>query len=218
METIGSGLMTTARWDDAVAQFEDWIERYASTGPPTFLYNSLGFLGYTLQLRGDVDAARKRFLEAADVAVPPGTYAATRPAEVEALFQRGDHDRARTLLLEHVDDVLAMGTVDVARLVAVAFVNLMAGLDRLEDAAPGPGLPRHARRVRTSWHERASSPRPQGASATSSRSTGTPSRRCATCDGACCRDPLHDRVVVVGSRRATSRSCQTEQVPHGSHA
>ena len=136
METIGSGLMTTARWDDAVAQFEDWIERYASTGPPTFLHNSLGFLGYTLQLRGDVDAARKRFLQAADVAVPPGTYAATRPAEVEALFQRGEHDRARTLLLEHVDDVLAMGTVDVARLVAVAFVNVMAGLDRLEDAAP----------------------------------------------------------------------------------
>ncbi len=136
MESVGSGLMTTARWDDAVEQFERWIERYDSGGPPTFLYNSLGFLGYTLQLRGDVDAARVRFLEAADVPIPPGTYAATRPAEVEALFQRGDHDRARSLLLEHVDDVIAMGTVDVVRLVAVAFINVMVGLDRPDDAAP----------------------------------------------------------------------------------
>lgn len=136
MQTIGSGLMTTARWDDAVTQFEDWVERYASAGPPTFLYNSLGFLGYTLQLQGDVDGARQRFLAAADVPIPPGTYAATRPAEVEALFQRGEHDRAQALLLEHIDDVLAMGTVDVVRLVAVAFVNMMAGLDRLADASP----------------------------------------------------------------------------------
>ncbi len=94
------------------------------------------FLGYTLQLRGNVDDARERFLAAAEVAIPPGTYAATRPAEVEALFAAGDHDRARSLLLEHIDDVLAMGTVDVARLVAVAFVNVMVGMDRLEDAAP----------------------------------------------------------------------------------
>jgi predicted ATPase/DNA-binding SARP family transcriptional activator len=136
METVGSGLMTTVRWDEAVAQFEEWAERYASSGPPTFLYNSLGFLGYTLQLRGDVDQARARFLEAAAVPIPRGSYAATRPSEVEALFAAGDHERARSLLLEHVEDVLAMGTVDVARLVAVAFVNLMAGLDRLEDAAP----------------------------------------------------------------------------------
>ena len=136
MQTIGSGLMTTARWDDAVTQFEDWIEQFSSKGPPTFVYNCLGMLGYTLQLRGDIDRASERFLAAADVPIPPGTYAGTRPAEVEALFRRGERDRARALLLEHIDDVLAMGTVDVVRLVAVAFINVMAGLDRLADASP----------------------------------------------------------------------------------
>ena len=136
MTTIGSGLMTTARFDEAIPRFETWIERYAAAGPPTLHYFSLGFLGYTLQLCGDVESARAAFLAAADVEVPSGTYAASRPAEVEALFVRGDHERARRLLLEHVDDVLAMGTVDVARLVAVAFVNLMVGLGRPRDAAP----------------------------------------------------------------------------------
>lgn len=135
MATVGSGVMTTGQFDDGVALFRGWADRYAA-GPPTFLYNSLGFLGYTLQLRGDVDEAREAFLAAAAVPVPPGTYAATRPAEVEALFERGDHQAALSLLLEHIDDVLAMGTVDVARLVAVAFVNVMVGLDRVEDAAP----------------------------------------------------------------------------------
>ena len=33
MQTLGSGLMTTARWDDAVAQFEDWIAAVRLDGP-----------------------------------------------------------------------------------------------------------------------------------------------------------------------------------------
>lgn len=73
MESIGSGLMTTGRFDDAVAQFEAWVDRYAACGPPTFHYNSLGFIGFTLQLRGDVEEARECFLAAADIGVPPGT-------------------------------------------------------------------------------------------------------------------------------------------------
>ena len=136
MTTVGSGLMTAGRFDEAVDRYQVWVARYAAEGPPTFHYFALGFLGYTLQLRGDAEAAQECFLAAADVAIPPGTYAVSRPAEVEALFQRGEHDRARLLLLAHIDDVLAMGTVDVARLVAVAFVNLMVGLDRPRDAAP----------------------------------------------------------------------------------
>ncbi len=136
MTAIGSGLMTTGQFDEGIALFRAWAERYAPQGPPTFHYFALGFLGYTLQLRGDIEEARTAFLAAADVEVPPGTYAVSRPAEVEALFARGEHERARRLLLEHVEDVLAMGTVDVARLVAVAFVNLMVGLGRPDDAAP----------------------------------------------------------------------------------
>ncbi|WP_170127893.1 BTAD domain-containing putative transcriptional regulator [Euzebya rosea] len=136
MTAIGSGLMTTGRLEEAVERFRGWVDRYATAGPPTFHYFALGFLGYTLQLQGDLEAARTAFLAAADVAIPPGTYAAARPAEVEAVFAGGEHDRARRLLLEHVDDVLAMGTVDVARLVAVTFVKVMVGLGRVDDAAP----------------------------------------------------------------------------------
>ena len=136
MTTIGSGLMTTGRLEEAATRFRGWIDRYSVEGPPTFHYFGLGFLGYTLQLQGDLEAARAAFLAAADVAIPPGTYAAARPAEVDALFARGEHDRARRVLREHIEDVLAMGTVDVARLVAVAFVNLMVGLGRPQEAAP----------------------------------------------------------------------------------
>lgn len=136
MNTIGSGLMTTGRLDEARECFRGWVAHYEAAGPPTMHYFSLGFLGYTLQLLGDVEQARSAFLAAADVDFPPGTYAVSRPAEVEALFACGGRDRARRLLLEQVDDVLAMGTVDVARLVAVAFVNLMVGLGRPRDAAP----------------------------------------------------------------------------------
>lgn len=133
--STGAGLMTTARFDEAVDRFREWVARHAATGPPTFHYFALGFLGYTLQLRGEQDEARACFLDAAAVAIPPGTYSVSRPAEVEAVFEAGNHDRALSLLLEHIDDVVAMGTVDVARLVAVAFVNVMAGMDELEDAA-----------------------------------------------------------------------------------
>lgn len=114
MNTIGSGLMTTGRLDEAVDRFRSWVERSSAEGPPTMHYFSLGFLGYCLQLRGDIDEARSCFLAAADVETPPGTLAVSRPAEAEAMFASGDHDRACRLLLAHVDDVLAMGTVDVA--------------------------------------------------------------------------------------------------------
>ena len=136
MTTIGSGLMTTGRFAEAATRFQGWIDRYSQGGAPTFHYFGLGFLGYTLQLQGDLEAARAAFLAAADVEIPPGTYAAARPAEVDALFARGEHERAQRVLREHIDDVLAMGTVDVARLVAVAFINLMVGLGRPQEAAP----------------------------------------------------------------------------------
>jgi predicted ATPase/DNA-binding SARP family transcriptional activator len=136
MNAIGSGLMTTGRLKEAVTLYRAWVERYAAGGPPTFHYFSLGFLGYALQLRGDVDEARRCFLQATDIEVPPGTYAVSRPAEVEALLSKGERERAQRLLLEHVDDVLAMGTVDVARLVAVAFVNMMVDIGRPQEAAP----------------------------------------------------------------------------------
>jgi len=133
---VGSGLMTSGNLDELVDVVPGWVARHAEHGPATMHYFSLGMLGYAEQFRGDHDAARRWFLAAADVEVPSGTYAASRPAEAQALFEQGEHARALRLLRDNVDDVLDAGTVDVARLVAVAFVNLMAGLGRLDDAAP----------------------------------------------------------------------------------
>lgn len=132
---VASGLMTTGRFAELDALVGGMTRRYRAKGPPTLLYFALGFLGYSAQLQGRDEAAGRWFLEAASVEVPAGTYAVSRPAEARAMFERGDRLRAFRLLADHVDDLLATDYTDVARLVAVEFVNLMAAIDRLPEAA-----------------------------------------------------------------------------------
>ena len=133
---VGSGLMTTGRFAELVQAATAWADRYRRQGPPTLLYFALGMLGYAAQLQGDRETANLHFLEAAGIDVPAGTYTVSRPVEARAVFEEGDRARALAMLDEHIGEVLDAGTVDVARLVAVEFVNIMARLDRLEDAAP----------------------------------------------------------------------------------
>ena len=136
MTGLASGLMTTGQLAELDLLASRMQTRFAADGPPTLRYFALGMLGYSAQLQGRAEDAARLFLEAAEIPVPAGTYAASRPAEVRAIFDAGDHGRAFRLLRDHVDDLLDADYVDVARLVAVEFIHLMAAIDRLSEAAP----------------------------------------------------------------------------------
>jgi hypothetical protein len=75
------------------------------------------------------------FAESAGLDLPVGTYSAHRAVEARATFEQGERARAFRMLRDDVDELLGTDYVDGARLVAVEFVNLMAAVDRLTEAA-----------------------------------------------------------------------------------
>ncbi|WP_035770576.1 ATP-binding protein [Arthrobacter castelli] len=131
---VASSLMGLGRFaelDDVALAMK---ERYRQ-GPPTLLYFSWGLLGYSAQFQGRRDEANRFFAEASVIDVPPGTYLVNRTVEARAVFDQGDRQRAFRMLRDHVDTVLATDYVDVARMIAVEFVNMTAAADRLAEAA-----------------------------------------------------------------------------------
>ena len=116
---VGSGLMATGRFAELDDHIGTRAQRWVRHGPPTLHYFALGMLGYAAQLQGRTDDAMRLFRAAADVDVPTGTYAVSRPAEARALFEDGHTGRAVRLLRQHVETLLDTDYVDEARLAVV---------------------------------------------------------------------------------------------------
>ena len=92
-------------------------------------------LGYSARFQGRNERATRYFAGSAGIDVPAGTYSAHRSVEARAVFEQGERSRAFRMLRDHADRLLDTNYVDDARLVAVEFVNMMAELGRLEEAA-----------------------------------------------------------------------------------
>ncbi len=131
---VASAMMGQGRFAELDAFASAMVKRYQQ-GPPTLLYFAWGLLGFSAQFQGRHDEADRFFANASVIDVPAGTYLVNRTVEARAVFDQGDRTRAFRMLRDHVDTVLATDYVDVARMVAVEFVNMTAAVDRLAEAA-----------------------------------------------------------------------------------
>ncbi|MQA15066.1 MAG: AfsR/SARP family transcriptional regulator [Pseudonocardiaceae bacterium] len=131
---VASGLMVTGRLAELDAVARAMADRYRQ-GPPTLLYFAWGLLGFSAKFHGRHEDSARFFAEAAGIDVPAGTYLANRTVEARAVFDQGERSRAFAILRDHVDTVLDTDYVDVARMIVIEFVYMMAAVDRLTEAA-----------------------------------------------------------------------------------
>lgn len=110
-------------------------DRYRIHGPPTLLHWALQTLGYCASFQGRHDDAEGYFDEAARVDVPAGSLSAGKTTEARSAFRRGDRPRAFRLLRSHIDELIDTDNVVAASVVCVEFVNMMAAIDRIAEAA-----------------------------------------------------------------------------------
>jgi hypothetical protein len=132
---VASGLLSTGQFEE----FDAWVSalagRYRAHGPPTFLYLTLVGLAYSALFQGKLDHADRYFDELAGIDVPERTVSVVEPIAARAAFRHGDRSRAFRILGAHIDDLLETDNMDIARLACVEFINMMAAVDRLPDAA-----------------------------------------------------------------------------------
>ena len=130
-----SGLMTTGHLDELDAYVCALADRYRAQGPPTLLYVALTMLGYSAFFQGNTDRADQLFDESTRIDVPERTPSVHQPIEARSAFRRGNSSQAFRILRDHVDELLVANYTEVAAMAAVEFINMMAAVDRLSDAA-----------------------------------------------------------------------------------
>jgi predicted ATPase/DNA-binding SARP family transcriptional activator len=133
--TSAGPLLGIGRFADVDASVTALAARFRIQGPPTLLHWALQTLGYSAALQGRHDDAERHFDEAARVDVPPGTLSANKTTEARSAFRRGERQRAFRLLRSHIDELLDTDNVVAASVVGIEFVNMMAALDRIAEAA-----------------------------------------------------------------------------------
>ncbi|GAA1293354.1 hypothetical protein GCM10009609_72900 [Pseudonocardia aurantiaca] len=130
-----AGLLSTGNFEELDAVVPALADRYRAQGPPTLLYVALTLLGYSAFVQGKPDQAERLFDESAGIDVPDRTISVNKPVEARAAFRRGNPSRAFQILRSHVDELLATDYTDIASNAAVEFINMMAAIDRIPDAA-----------------------------------------------------------------------------------
>jgi predicted ATPase/DNA-binding SARP family transcriptional activator len=132
---VAASLIVLQRFDELASVASELVERHRRHGPPMLHYFALGMLAYAEQYRGRHEEARKLFDEAERLALPAGTYRVLQTAQARLTFEAGDRVEGCRILRDNIEVLLDSDYTDVARMVAVEFVPMMASLDRLADAA-----------------------------------------------------------------------------------
>ncbi len=109
--------------------------RYRAQGPPSLLSWILTMLGYSAAAQGDRQRADRLFDESAAIEVPHRTHSRNKPDEAMSLFRRGEQGRALRVLSSDVDDLLEYDNVFDMGGTAIAFMSIMAKLERYWEAA-----------------------------------------------------------------------------------
>jgi predicted ATPase/DNA-binding SARP family transcriptional activator len=133
--TSAGPLLGTGRFEQVDASVSVLADRYRTHGPPTLLHWALQTLGYCASFQGRHDDADRYFDEAARVDLPTGTLSANKTTEARSAFRRGERLRAFRLLRSHVDELIETDNVVAAGVVGIEFVNMMAAIDRIAEAA-----------------------------------------------------------------------------------
>jgi hypothetical protein len=92
-------------------------------------------LGYSAWFQGCAEEAERLFDESAGVEVPARTSSVNEPAQARKAFKSGHQAQALRILRSDVQELLATDYTDLAKLAAVEFVNMMAAVDRIPEAA-----------------------------------------------------------------------------------
>jgi len=132
---VASALMSTGRLAELDAFVSVLVARYRAQGPPTLLYVTLAMLGYSAWFQGRADEAERHFDEAASIEVPARTSSVNEPAQARKAFTSGHQAQAFRILHSHVQKLLETDYTDLAKLAAVEFINMMAAIDRVPEAA-----------------------------------------------------------------------------------
>ncbi|MEV2269922.1 AfsR/SARP family transcriptional regulator [Nonomuraea africana] len=133
--TSAGTLLGIGRFEQVDTSVSALADRYRLHGPPTLLHWALQTLGYSASFQGRHDEADRYFDEAARVDVPAGALSANKTTEARSAFRRGDRLRAFQLLRSHIDDLLETDNVIAASVICIEFINMMAAIDRITEAA-----------------------------------------------------------------------------------
>jgi tetratricopeptide (TPR) repeat protein len=133
--TSAGPLLGIGRFEEADRSVTALADRYRLHGPPTLLHWALQSLGYSASFQGRHDDAERCFDEAARIELPTGTLSANKITEARSAFRRGDHLRAFQLLRTHIAELIDTDNVIAATVVCIEFINMMAAIDRLAEAA-----------------------------------------------------------------------------------
>lgn len=128
-------LVFARRFAEGDALIAALVDRYREHGPPTLLHLSLMLLGFSASLQGEQADAERLFGDAVAVEVPERTQSPNKSIVARTLFRRGEQDRAFRVLTTHIDELLDTGNMQAICVTCAEFVNMMAALDRLTDAA-----------------------------------------------------------------------------------
>jgi hypothetical protein len=132
---VAAAAVFGGRFEDGDARIAALAERYRAHGPPTLLHLSLILLGFSASLQGQRDRAERLFADAVAVEVPERTQSPDKSIEAGAVFRGGDRARAFRMLAEYIDELLDTGNIQAICVACVEFINMMAKLGRLADAA-----------------------------------------------------------------------------------
>jgi predicted ATPase/class 3 adenylate cyclase len=132
---IAAGFLFTGQFEQSDAVADLLIQRYRADGPPSLLNWALMLRGYSALLQQQDERAEELLHAALQVEVPERTHSPNKPLEARALFRSGDRTRAFRILGEQVETLLATRNLQAVCVSSLEFINMMAEVGRLEDAA-----------------------------------------------------------------------------------
>jgi predicted ATPase/DNA-binding SARP family transcriptional activator len=135
LAAVAMTLLLTGRFTEHDPIVTVAVERHRQGGAPTCLQWALTYLGTSASLQGRSQQAWQLYDEASWVPVPERTQTMRNPLEARAAMRRGDRALAYALLRDHVRDLIDRDDIHVAWVANVEFVDMMARVDRLADAA-----------------------------------------------------------------------------------
>lgn len=132
---IGGALLNTGRFEEHDAFVTALADRFRAHGPPTLLNWTLVILGFSATFQGNHQVADQFFEEAVDVDIPDHTNSLNKPIEARAALRRGNQTEAFQLLHSFVDELLDNDNMSGAGFACIEFINTMAAVNRLHEAA-----------------------------------------------------------------------------------
>jgi predicted ATPase/DNA-binding SARP family transcriptional activator len=133
--TSAGPLLGIGRFAEVDASVSALADYYRAQGPPTLLHWALQTLGYSASFQGRRDQAERYFDDAAGVNLPKGALSANKAIEARSAFRRGHRTQAFQLLRSYIDELIETDNVVAASVVSIEFINMMAAIDRLPEAA-----------------------------------------------------------------------------------